>query len=186
MSALQERGLDTDDLKVRCENYLTTRSGRYERRLPRFRALSDVLLSHGMTNEHTLVDVGAGWTEFDFHLRTDHGWLGRYLPIDGGLDATDLNVWTPAHAYDYMVATEVVEHVYDPHRLLDVMVAATRGLVVITTPNPAAVDVLACDPTHVSEVHGAHLRARGWHVQATSMFGKPGDTLFAWRQGDAA
>jgi len=56
---------------------------------------------------------------------------------------------------------------------------------VITTPNPRVVNVLACDPTHVSVVTQQQLEALGWKVSQESFFSEqhnPGQlyTLLAW------
>jgi hypothetical protein len=78
---------------------------------------------------------------------------------------------------------EVVEHLHRPERLLFEMVQAARRGVVITTPNSEAVDVLTCDPTHVSVVPAWGLELMGFTVERASWFGIPDDSLLAyWRK----
>jgi hypothetical protein len=161
-------------------HYRDTRKGTYEfRARTRYKAVADRLFALGMNNRHTLVDVGAGTCQFGQYLR-ERGWRGEYIPIDAVIDGTDLETWT-ARPADYMVSIEVVEHVHSPYRLLDTMVRNARRAIVITTPNHEAVDVIGCDPTHVSVVPAWALEGDGFTVERASWFGVPDDTLLAWR-----
>lgn len=165
--------------------YLTDRRGMYGQRFDRYNLLAYQLIAHGMMNDNsTLLDVGAGWTEFDFHLRTAHDWMGRYIGIDAGFDGTLLEE-TDFSRYagaDYIVCTEVLEHLHDPMPVLRDMLSHVRpSMMVVTVPNPAVVDVLACDPTHVSVISAADLESAGFGVCAVALFGKHGDTLLGVR-----
>lgn len=135
---------------------------------------------HGLDDTMTVIDVGAGWTEFDYTLRAEYGWKGRYIPIDGGIDGTDLERWWPSRYVDWVVGLEIIEHMEDPQHLLDAMYhAATRG-VVLSTPNPRTTDVLGMDSTHKTPIEASWLRSQGLHVQEASFYGQPADSLFAY------
>lgn len=71
------------------ERYLRSRSGCYAWRALRYRAAAGALVEMGLDDDSLLVDVGAGWTEFDFCLRSEFRWRGRYHPVDAMLDGTD-------------------------------------------------------------------------------------------------
>jgi len=164
-----------------CDDYLASRTGRYEWRCARYAAALERMEStRGLTDAHTVVDVGAGWTELDAYLRTVGRWRGRYFPVDGGLDGVDLNVWTPPRRVEWVVALEIVEHLYQPARLIRAcQEAATLG-VVISTPNPETTDVLGMDPTHVVPVWRRDLETLGFTVESRSFYGSPDDSLLAW------
>jgi hypothetical protein len=70
---------------------------------------------------------------------------GRTAPLAAGLD---LDCWVPPRRWDWFACLEVLEHLTSPTRLLDMMCDAAVHGVVVTTPNPEVVDVLALDPTH--------------------------------------
>lgn len=148
--------------------------GVYEQRVPEYRTVGWALETMGLKNDETVIDVGAGSCDFDHWLRTGQGWRGRYIPIDGSLDGTDLNTWIPPlglHA-DWVVCIETVEHVHNPIRLIAEMARiATRGMV-ITTPNPDVVDVFAVDPTHVAEVPRAVLEEFNLVVEGVEFSGR--------------
>lgn len=146
-----------------CDDYLAERTGLYEHHAVRYRKAADWLVSQGLSDDDTICDVGAGWTEFDYCLRKEYDWRGRYIPVDGGISNVDLNVWVPERDADFFVALEIVEHLYDPLRLISAMKSHARKGVILSTPNPETVDVLGMDATHVIEVtremlHKADLR----------------------------
>jgi hypothetical protein len=154
-----------------CDQYLSDRTGKYEYRAVRYRAAAEWMIVNGLTHNDTVVDVGAGMTEFDFCLRTEYNWRGRYIPVDGGIDGTDLNVWVPPREAHYFVALEILEHLLDPLRLAkELLDKATRG-VVVSTPNPRTTDVIGMDPTHVSEVNVADLESVGFYVSEETFYG---------------
>ncbi len=164
----------------RWEQYLASRAGRYEWRCARYRKAAICLAIGGLGHSDTIVDVGAGWTEFDYYLRRELDWRGRYVPIDGAIDGVDLDRWAPVRPASWYVALELIEHLHDPPRLVRVMrQAATRG-VVISTPNADTVDVPAMDPTHVSPISASMLRGLGCQVEVCSLYGQPNDGLVAW------
>ena len=74
---------------------MSERTGKYEYRAIRYRKAADWLMKNGLTDKHTITDIGAGWTEFDYCLRKEYDWKGRYIPVDGGISNIDLNVWEP-------------------------------------------------------------------------------------------
>lgn len=154
-----------------CDNYLDERTGKYEYRAIRYRATITAMLYGGLDNTMTVFDIGAGMTEFDYCLRKEFNWRGRYIPIDGGIDGTDLEVWTPPREAHWFVALEILEHLTDPYGLLNRMQAyATKG-VVISTPNPETTDVLGMDPTHRCEIHRADLESAGMVVSTRRFYG---------------
>lgn len=166
-----------------CDNYLDERQGKYEYRAIRYRAAIDTMRDYGLDDTMTVVDIGAGMTEFDYTLRKEYNWRGRYIPVDGGIDGTDLDNWVPPREAHWFVALEILEHLSDPFTLLNnLQHSATRG-VIISTPNPDTTDVLGMDPTHKTEVHKVDLEQAGM-VVSTQMFyggvfsnGEP-DSLF--------
>lgn len=163
-----------------CDEYLNARTGKYEWRAIRYRAAATTMIMNGLTNDDTIMDIGAGWTEFDYCLRKEFDWRGRYIPIDGGIDGTDLEDWHPARLVEWMVGLEIIEHMEDPDVLLSRMwVSATKG-VVLSTPNPRTTDVLGMDDTHKSEIHASWLKERGFEVYEASFYGQPADSLFAY------
>lgn len=156
---------------TQCDEYLDSRTGRYEYRAVRYRLALKQLTLMGLSHDHTITDLGAGWTEFDYTARTEFDWRGRYIPIDGGIDGTDLESWNPYRVSDFYVALEILEHLYDPAKLIETMQAnATRGIV-ITVPDPEQVDVLGMDDTHVFEVSRSHLEHWGFTVTSEQLYG---------------
>lgn len=170
-----------------CDNYLDERTGKYEYRAVRYRAAIEWMLSQGLDNSMTVVDVGAGMTEFDYTLRAEYGFRGRYIPVDGGIDGTDLNVWSPPREAHFFVGLEIIEHLPRWMGFLDrVMRKATKG-VVLSTPNPRTTDVLGMDPTHTQPVYMEDLEWFNFTVSEETFYGgvfsngEP-DSLFAtWR-----
>lgn len=167
-----------------CDNYLGARTGNYEFRRTRYLMALNALKEAGLNHSSTIMDVGAGWTEFDYCLRVDGGLRCRYIPVDGGIDGVNLEVWSPPRLVNYFVCLEVIEHLRRPTILLLNMQMSTKpgGAVVVSTPNPETVDVLAIDATHKTPVSRGFLTALGFDVEVTSLFGKPNDSLFAvWK-----
>jgi hypothetical protein len=162
-------------------NYRDARKATYEYRCAtRYKAVAERLFALGLRDCHTVVDVGAGSCQFGRYLR-ERGWRGIYSPVDAVVDGVDLETWLPAWQSDFVVSIEVLEHVLAPMRLLAACSCASRVATVITTPNPEAVDVIKCDPTHVSVVTPSDLAARMFTVERHSWFGVADDTLLAWR-----
>jgi hypothetical protein len=162
------------------ERYLHRRSD-YRFRCRRYAITAQLLAAGSLADDQTLVDVAAGWTELDFHLRTELGWRGRYIPVDGAIDGVDLDQWVPPCPRDWFVALEILEHLDNPERLARALLGHAQAGVIVTTPNPAVVDVLAMDPTHRTAITADELRRWGLHTEATSLYGTPGDGLVAWQ-----
>lgn len=168
--------------RARSLSYLHERTGTYEWRCLRYAAAWDKLEELGLAQHDLVVDVGAGMCELDRYARTVRGFDGRYLPVDGAIDGTDLNVWWPHIEAEFFVALEVIEHLNNPLWLLrQLELRATKG-VIVTTPNPDVVDVLAIDETHITPVYGETLTERGYEVEAVRLFSREADTLLAWRR----
>lgn len=157
-----------------CDNYLDERSGKYEFRAVRYRFAIEAMFNVGLDDSMTIFDVGAGMTEFDYCLRAEYGWRGRYIPIDGGVDGTDINLWVPPRWAHWFVALEVIEHLKQPFACLDTWNQyATMG-VIVSTPNPRTTDVLGMDPTHLCEVSAKDLHwasAGGMKVTEQTFYG---------------
>lgn len=161
--------------------YRDTRRASYEYRVrTRFKAVADRLFAMGLNSGHTVVDVGAGSCQFGRYLR-ERGWRGEYVPVDAVIDGTDLEAWAPVHKADFFVCIEVVEHLKNPGRLMAWILRMSRRGVVLTTPNCETVDVLKCDPTHVSVVPPDALSGC-FTVERHTWFGVMDDSLLAWRQ----
>jgi hypothetical protein len=160
-------------------NYMDTRRGTYAFRAnTRYRCVADELL--GLKDKHLLVDVGAGSCHFGHYLSAERGWRGRYLPVDAVLDGTDLETWEPRMHADYFTVIEVLEHLRDPWRLMDVLEKMVNRRIVATTPNPDVIDVLACDPTHVTPISLQQFWQRGWRARPCSLFGIKDDSIVAY------
>lgn len=167
-----------------CDQYLDDRTGKYEYRAIRYRKAIDWMVMNGLTDDMTVVDVGAGMTELDYCLRAEYHWRGRYIPIDGGIDGTDLNEWVPPRPAHFFVALEILEHLTSPMRMARELLDSAILGVVVSTPNPRTTDVIGMDPTHVSEVHQNDLVRAGFSVSEEMFYGglfshgEP-DSLFA-------
>lgn len=167
-----------------CDNYLDERTGKYEYRAVRYRMAADVMEMNGLSDSQTIFDVGAGMTEFDYCLRREYDWRGRYIPVDGGIDGTDLETWTPPREADWFVALEIVEHLSNCSLFLTKMKQYAKRGVILSTPNPETTDVLGMDPTHKTEIHKEYLQSHGFNVSEQMFYGgvfsegKP-DSLFA-------
>ncbi len=164
-----------------CDNYLDSRTGCYDYRKVRYTAawlkMRDTL---GLEDSDTLYDIGAGWTELDYCLRSTGDWRGRYIPIDGGIDGTDLEEWMPPRTAEWFVALELIEHLERPEPLLRLMKTFAKKGVILSTPNPYTTDVLGMDETHKTVIWPQYLQNSGFEVEARSFYGKPNDSLFAW------
>lgn len=165
----------------RCDEYLRARTGRYEWRCERYSAVAEKMIDAGLCDGDMVIDVGAGWTEFDVYLR-DLGWRGRYFPVDGSLDGTDLEVWFPPREAEFIVAIELLEHLQWPGRLAQAMTDKATKLVAITTPNPETTDVLGMDATHQTEIWPFMMEAWGFKHEVRSFYGQRDDSLLAWRE----
>lgn len=173
------------------EQYLCSRTGTYEFRCIRYAEVLLRLQGMGFSNGHSVLDVGAGRQEFCTYLR-QQGWTGDYHPVDGSLDGVDIDdLVYYSHVqddipfqYDWVVAIEVIEHLYYAgHAIRQFPRWATKG-VVVTTPNPKVVDVYAIDPTHVTAVRRYDLEAGSYVVAERSLFAKEDDSLVAWRKAE--
>lgn len=154
-----------------CDQYMDDRTGKYEWRAARYRFAIEAMLANGLDDTMTIFDVGAGMTEFDYTLRREYNWRGRYIPIDGGIDGTDLNNWTPPRDAHWFVALELFEHLAKWEELsVNMQMKASRGIVV-STPNPRTTDVIGMDPTHVIEVAQEDLERHGFAVTEQTFYG---------------
>lgn len=169
----QESTLET------CRAYIGARKSCFEFRAIRYEAVADMLFVLGLTNNDTVVDVGAGDGEFGVYLR-GRGFTGQYTPVDGMLDGTNLNYWTPEPA-EFFVSIEVIEHLEVPEKLLRILDNAASKGVVLTTPNPIVTDVKAMDATHISEVYPEDFLKAGYRVHPQIFFFEPEDSLLAWK-----
>lgn len=172
------------DLQERCQTYLAGRRARYEDRRSRFGAVGQLLLELGLAPGDVIYDLGAGHCQFDYFLRVEMRWRGVYVPVDGAIDGTDLDTWTPfGEQADFYILMETLEHLHEPMLLLERL--QPRKGIVLTTPNEAVVRTLEVDEDHRSVVPEGELRLAGFEIVPMNMFGKAGDTLLAWRRGDA-
>lgn len=171
---------DNPQLLERCREYLQGRRATYSQRVVRFSIVADVLTNDlVLGQDNILYDLGAGHCQFDRYLRVDRNWGGIYVPVDGAIDGTDLQVWEPKVQPDFFVLMEVLEHLERPWELLDRL--RPRKGIVLTTPNPEVVDVLACDADHRSSLGREELQDAHFEVEQWSCFGRAGDTLVAWK-----
>lgn len=161
-----------------CDEYLDQRTGCYQYRTERYSAAASKM--YPLLDSDTVFDIGAGMTEFDYYLRVSCGWKGRYCPIDGGIDSTNIDDWTPPRDAEWFVLLEILEHLYKPAMLLEkIKQYATKGIV-LSTPNSRTTDVLGMDHTHVTIIEFDMLKDLGFTVQERSFYGSPCDSLFAW------
>lgn len=158
-------------------DYLGERTGTYEYRTQRYSAVYELMQP---SDDDLIMDLGAGYGDFDYFLRHDREYRGRYLPVDAALDGTDLENYRIPTAADYIVAIELIEHLYTADLLIPQMQFLARKRAILTTPNAAVQDVLTLDRTHVQGFHAEELRGLGWTVEVRSFFGKPNDSLLAW------
>lgn len=154
-----------------CDNYLAERTGKYEQRAIRYRHAIQAMIAAGLDDTMTIMDVGAGWTEFDYCLRVEFGWRGRYIPIDGGIDGTDIETWDPPREVDWVVALEILEHIYTPYSQTKKLQEKARKGMVFSTPNPRTTDVLGMDSTHVICIDANLMRTSGFKVTEETFYG---------------
>lgn len=160
-----------DPTPTNCDNYLDSREGKYEFRAIRYRAAIEAMIREGLDDSMTVFDVGAGMTEFDYCLRREFNWRGRYVPIDGGIDGTDLNHWLPPREAHWFVALEILEHLKTWEFLVKRMqVKAIKG-VIISTPNPRTTDVIGMDPTHIVAINQQDLQHYDFAVTEETFYG---------------
>lgn len=163
-----------------CDEYLNERTGCYEFRRERYSPTVAEMLRIGLSDTDTVYDIGAGMTEFDYCLRTEGNFKGRYIPIDGGIDGTDIDAydWFPPRQADFFVALEILEHVNNPYWLVNKMKAKCRKAIIISTPNPMTTDVLGMDKTHKTPITEDMLSDWEFSWRTASFYGKPADSLF--------
>lgn len=154
-----------------CDNYMDERTGKYEYRAIRYRKTIESMIDHGLDDSMTVFDVGAGMTEFDYCLRAEYNWRGRYIPVDGGIDGVDLNYWFPPREAHWFVALELLEHLQNWETLVERMQRNALQGVIVSTPNPRTTDVIGMDPTHVCEVHEAQLSNYHFNVSDEYFYG---------------
>lgn len=154
-----------------CDNYMDERTGKYEYRAVRYRKAIETMYANGLDDSMTIFDVGAGMTEFDYCLRAEFNWRGRYIPVDGGIDDTDLNEWYPPREAHWFVALELLEHLTNWKSLtLNMQECATQGIVV-STPNPRTTDVIGMDHTHVVAISPSMLEQFDFTVTEETFYG---------------
>jgi hypothetical protein len=154
-----------------CDDYMNERTGKYEYRAIRYRKAADWLILNGLTDQSTVCDIGAGWTEFDYCLRTEYDWKGRYIPIDGGISSIDLNDWVPERSVEFYVGLEILEHLYNPMRLVRELQRTASGGIAVSVPDPDNVDVFGLDDTHVIEVTRSMLEGENFTVTSEQLYG---------------
>lgn len=175
----------TPDVFGVADDYMSERTGRFEYRAVRYRAALEAMQEHGLSHNHTVYDIGAGWTELDAVLRVDGGWRGRYIPVDFGTDGTNLESWVPPRHVDFAAALEIIEHLYHPWRLVEALKNAAP-VVVISVPNPETCDVMGMDADHKSIITREDLEAHGFVVQTRTFYGgvysngEPDSLLAVW------
>lgn len=162
------------------ESYLRARTGKYEWRCIRYNEVVTLLDKMGLDNDDLIIDIGAGYGDFDYFLRHERHFKGRYLPVDAALDGTNLNTWTPKVAGSFIVGMEILEHLDNPHRAMRIMVDYSTKGCIATTPNPAVVDVMAMDKTHISNIYSWIFLNAGWNVYSRDCFGAKDDSLIAY------
>ena len=162
------------------EKYLQARTGKYEWRCIRYNHVYDLMVNMGLNNDDLIIDIGAGYGDMDYFLRHTCHFKGRYLPIDAALDGTDLNLWSPRVIASFIIGMEILEHLDNPYRMMDVMKENSRKGCIATTPNPAVVDVFAMDKTHKVSIPEIDFQRLGWNTYTANCFGKDNDSIIAY------
>lgn len=164
-----------------CRAYQAGRVSDYAFRCIRFDAVIDKLVDIGLQDGDSVLDLGCGRGEMENRF-IERGWSVKYDGVDGAIDGVDLNTIALPNYFDWIIAIEIIEHLYDPTLHLHNWFSAARKGVVLTTPNPRTVDVLACDPTHVSVVTPEMLDKYRYKHFEVSLFKNPYDSLLAWKK----
>ena len=160
-----------------CRNYIGSRHSSYEFRSIRYEAVLDTLKLLGFTDTASIIDVGGADGEFGKYL-IENGFKGKYQVIDGMIDGTDLNNWSPkGEDFDFAVSIEVIEHLKVPSDFLKSLDNVAKKGIVVTTPNPLVVDVKAMDKTHISPTYPKDFYANGYKCYPQCLFFENGDTL---------
>lgn len=164
-----------------CDDYLNDRTGKYEWRRVRYLAALGELEAAGLNDDSTVIDVGAGWTEFDYCLRVDGRSRCRYIPLDGCINGENFDniYWRPPRHADFFVGLEIIEHLNEPEAFIRALKEYCGTAIVLSTPNPATTDVLGMDKTHKTSVWADDLEAWGGYVTRHSFYGKLNDSLLA-------
>lgn len=161
-----------------CDQYLGERTGCYEYRRERYAPTVREMQRIGLSDSDTVYDIGAGMTEFDYCLRTEGNFKGRYIPVDGCIDGVNLESWYPPRHAEFFVALELLEHLTYPGELVLEMIKACRKGIIISTPNPMTTDVLGMDRTHKTAITTEMLEEWGFTWSVKSFYGKEADSLF--------
>jgi hypothetical protein len=167
--------------------YLDKRTGTYEFRCKRYKAVADILIKKfdAALFDFNVIDIGAGRCEFGRYLRKRLPfWQGLYIPFDASIDGIDLREIQPyVQGVAFYVAIEFLEHLTEDRASLFLEGLPVRAsvAVVLTTPNPAVTDVLAMDSTHKTPISRRLLEAHGYTVRAKKLFTAKQDTLVAYK-----
>lgn len=180
-AAIRTEVIDTtnrDTTLESCRAYIGSRSSGYEFRSIRYEAVYDALRLLGLKTGDSITDVGGADGEFGKYLAEQNAGI-KYKVVDGMLDGTDLNNWTPQEKADFMVSIEVIEHLKVPRNFLQVLDKYSNKGAVLTTPNPHVVDVRSMDVTHISPTYPVDFYSQGYSVYPAMLFFENGDSLLA-------
>lgn len=167
----------SEDLRQSCSSYVQSRKATYRFRKPRF---DDAAAKLNIQPHSTLLDIGGGNGDFGRAV-SDIGLDCNYINLDGSTTGINLEALTRVGNPDHISCLEVLEHLHHWEHVLDLITHSYAKSAVCSVPNPEAVDVLRCDPTHVSIVPAWAFTSRGWTVEPRSYFGTTSDTLLAFR-----
>lgn len=172
-----------------CDQYMSERTGRYEWRKVRYDAAIRWMVENGLVDGMTVIDIGAGMTEFAYCMMHDWNLNIRYIPVDGGIDGVNLDhpAWRPPRDAHFIVGLEIIEHLHLWDEVVSQMKShAARG-VVLSTPNPRTTDVIAMDQTHVVSIWPHMLEELGFSVSEETFYGgvwsngEPDSLLATWK-----